>query len=226
MIIERLRKLIADNPQSQFVIYNHIVNPIIGFIFTFIILTLFIPLVYKKQIFKFLKYNIEAQNITTNTNCERKISKNNVRRIYLLLDTFHCRQFSNTGSGIETYTCKKNILENINILISNIENNTNLEFPIGFEKSLNTDFSFLDLIQGKNKYLKLKLDLLQELDSRKIYYSVGYDQIFFIEDLTNKYKVKSIFYDFGLIYYINFLRSFNNLNEAQIFTEKLENLCI
>ncbi|TGK71117.1 hypothetical protein [Leptospira kanakyensis] len=226
MIITKLRKLIADNPLSQYVIYNYIINPIIGSIFTFIILTLFIPLVYKKKFFKFLKYNIDAQKIITNKNCDRNIPKNNIRRIYPLLNTFHCTQFTNTGSGTETYTCKKYILENVNILISNFENNTSLEFPLEFEKSLNTDFSFLDLIQGENKYLKLKLDLLQELDSRKIYYSVGYDQIFFIENLTNKYKVKSIFYNFGSIYHINFLKSFNNINEAQTFIEKIENLCI
>jgi hypothetical protein len=72
----------------------------------------------------------------------------------------------------------------------------------------------------------LKLDLFQEFESRKIYYSVGYDQIFFIEELTNKYKVTSIFYDFGLIYYINYLKSFKKFEDAQLFTEKIESLCI
>ncbi|PJZ95049.1 hypothetical protein EHR01_06495 [Leptospira mtsangambouensis] len=226
MIIRILRKLIANNPQSQFAIYYHIINPILGFIFTFIILALFIPLVYKNQFFKFLKYNIEAQNIISKKICERNISKNNISRIYLFLYTFHCIKFSNTGSEKDTYSCKKNNLENVNILIGNIENTSNLEFPLGFEKSLNIDFSFLDLLKEENRYLKLKLNLLKDFESRKIYYSVGYDQIYLIEELTNKYKVKSIFYDFGLIYDIDYLKSFNNLEEAQIFTEKIESLCI
>ncbi|TGL19726.1 hypothetical protein EHQ47_16650 [Leptospira bourretii] len=226
-MLSKAIKFLRKNSQSQYVFIKFIINPILGIILTLLILILFSPLVYKKNILNFTKYKTYTPKLNIENKCERNFPNSDSKRIQSFLNYFQCEDLYDFRSQTtQFYYCKKNILENINLTVTNFNNHTNLEFPTEFEKSLKMEYSIVDFFNNKQEYLTLKLSLLNELESSKNYHITGYDQIYFIEELQNKHKIGSFFYDFGSSYYINYHKKFNNKNEAQEFVQIIENYCI
>ncbi|TGK45961.1 hypothetical protein [Leptospira kanakyensis] len=226
MLLKKILKILKDKPESSYAIFKYILNPILGVIFTLLILLIFSPLVYKNYLLSFINYNTKIQNLKIEEKCERINSLYNKKRFKSFITFFECEYIYDRKPEISTYFCKKSVLKNLTLSIKHFNHNTNLEFPAEFEKSLITSYSIFDFLNSKGPYLNLKLNLIRELDFNNIYYTIGYDQIYLTEETSSKYQTNSIFYDFGELYNINFPKRFTTVNEARDFIEEIENLCI
>ena len=134
-------------------------------------------------------------------------------------------QTKDSGVRIKKFHCSKIDGQYKEITLTDFPTEINLSFPKYYEISLQTEYSFSEFLNKKNREsIALKTEIADFLQLREVKFITGNNQIYIINYDTTITEIYSIFYDFGNLYLIKYLANKNDLNDSIKFIRVVENL--